>query len=643
MALPNMAMIPSGYKPTKLYSVLPTPENGSEVIVNGDFAADSDWTKAAAWTISGGSANTDGTINSAITQSNVTTIGKQYKYSFDVLNSSVGDVRGRFRNDGVTVLNFLSEGTYSGYFVGTGTLIDITTLSTNTATFSIDNVSVQEVITADADFTVTRASSATRVNEQGLIETPEFILSDDKVTNGDFGNGATDWTVNNNASPSTNITNGALNIVTTTGFASVTQSNVMTVGKQYKVTLDVVATNGRQLALDTTSSIILDSSTVGKKVVYFTTDSTQLYIKRINNDTDVTIDNISVVEVERENIPRLDYTDGGCPVLLTEPQSTNLITDSQDLASLGVAGNAVVTSNAITSPSGLLDADEITFDGTLYGRVESSILATIGQPYTISLYLKNKDLSDTTQVWIGFSQTNVGQFVTITNEWRRYYVTINADGSNEYPRVQFTGTGSLYAWGFQVEQLSYATSYIPTYGQTASRASESVSNAGNANTYNDSEGVLFFEGSFSDWNVGGEYQLSISDGTGNNRIMIFPSSQTNVGIRFNANSVQLVNQALAVTDISVVSKLAVAWGGGNYKLYQNGVEIYTQAIADTPTGLSKLNLGSVDGSAELYGKTSQVQVFNTALSDFELGLLTSQDTNYDSYEAMRLALNYNIQ
>ena len=69
MALPNMAMIPSGYKPTKLYSVLPTETYGSELVTNGSFATDSDWTKETGWTISGGTANfSGGTGNRSIYQ-----------------------------------------------------------------------------------------------------------------------------------------------------------------------------------------------------------------------------------------------------------------------------------------------------------------------------------------------------------------------------------------------------------------------------------------------------------------------------------------------------------------------------------------------------------------------------------------------
>ena len=119
---------------------------GDELVTNGDFATDSDWTKGSGWSISGGSANTDGTPSSEIRQNNVTIVGKQYKYSFTISNSGGGVFSARFRNKstGVPILNFSSEGTYSGTFTSNGTFIDFVTLSNNTASFSIDNVSVKE-------------------------------------------------------------------------------------------------------------------------------------------------------------------------------------------------------------------------------------------------------------------------------------------------------------------------------------------------------------------------------------------------------------------------------------------------------------------------------------------------------------------
>jgi len=117
--------------------------NQPELVTNGDFATDSDWTKQTGWTISGGKANSDGTINQSLSQSNVFTIGKSYKISFSI-SDVTGSLNARiWMATGGAKIETTSEGNYTTSWLADGTDLYITTLSTNTATYSIDNVSVQ--------------------------------------------------------------------------------------------------------------------------------------------------------------------------------------------------------------------------------------------------------------------------------------------------------------------------------------------------------------------------------------------------------------------------------------------------------------------------------------------------------------------
>ena len=79
----SLWMTPSGAKDGKLFSELPVPVYGPELVTNGDFATDSDWTKGAGWTISNGEATNDGTIN-AIYQSSSIEAGKKYICKIDI-------------------------------------------------------------------------------------------------------------------------------------------------------------------------------------------------------------------------------------------------------------------------------------------------------------------------------------------------------------------------------------------------------------------------------------------------------------------------------------------------------------------------------------------------------------------------------
>ena len=161
--------------------------------------------------------------------------------------------------------------------------------------------------------------------------------------------------------------------------------------------------------------------------------------------------------------------------------------------------------------------------------------------------------------------------------------------------------------------------------------------SGNSEVFNGSQGVLFADINFLENNVSANNQVSLSDGSGNNRVMIYPFSNTQLGIRFNANSSQLVSQTLDVQILSNYSKLSIKWGNGNYSLYQNGFEIYSQSIADTPINLSKINFSSVTETSPFYGKTKEIAYYDEILTDLELETLTS----YRSLNEMVTELNLN--
>ena len=117
---------------------------GSELIVNGDFATDSDWIKGTGWTISGGKASCDGS-NSALDQFSITTIGKTYKVDITVTDMTTASVNVRLGTGSSDIIGSItSNGTYTFY----GTVASNTAFRIrSSAGFdgSVDNVSVKEV------------------------------------------------------------------------------------------------------------------------------------------------------------------------------------------------------------------------------------------------------------------------------------------------------------------------------------------------------------------------------------------------------------------------------------------------------------------------------------------------------------------
>ena len=162
--------------------------------------------------------------------------------------------------------------------------------------------------TIASDFTFTRNSFATRVNEFGLIETVTDLgndlvengnfeeLGSELVTNGDFENGSTDWTEAANWS----IADGK---ATSNGSGgNLQQGNVLTANEinTYLVTFDIVEYNSGNVRPNIHGSVSGTSrSAVGTYSEYITgisSANTSLFM--ISSSFDGSIDNVSVKQVD---------------------------------------------------------------------------------------------------------------------------------------------------------------------------------------------------------------------------------------------------------------------------------------------------------------------------------------------------------
>ena len=464
------------------------------------------------------------------------------------------------------------------------------------------------------EFDFSRGTSATYVAKDGLIKTAG--IQPNIVTNGDFATDS-DWTKGSGWSIS-----GGKAVGSATG-ASLYQADGAnyTSGKLYKITFEVsdyVSGSVRPEITNVAGSYV---SSNGVFVQYITATSSPIGAELKGSTFTGSVDNITVQEIQTDT-PRIDFTNDTKGHLLLEPSRTNLFPYSEDFSTWNNNNNAVVTDNFTISPDGTQTASKFTFDGTTNGNVQKPSTVTDSTQYTFSIWLKNDNLADTTQVWLAFRTSSKGQYITVTNEWQRFTITQTASGTTEFPRVQTSEIGSLFAWGAQFEEGGYATSYIPTTGATSTRNADVSNNSGSAQDFNDSEGVLYAEiAALADDFT--SRVLSISNGSTNERVQIAYQNVSNRIKAFIIGGGTSTSLIANLTDITDFVKVALKYKSGDYALWVGGIEVQTKTSAFTPTGLSELAFDSGSGGNDFYGKVRNLQVFTEALTDAELQELTS--------------------
>ena len=170
MATPSLAMIPSAYADSKLYSVLPNNGDGdftfnrdssatrigqngliqevgyfgNDLVSNGDFSNGStDWGLGSNWSVANGKASCDGSASNSMSQASTVGIASTtFKVSYDVLSISQGSIR--ITLGGVAGASASQTGSYSDFITATST-DRLRIFADSSAIASIDNIIVQQV------------------------------------------------------------------------------------------------------------------------------------------------------------------------------------------------------------------------------------------------------------------------------------------------------------------------------------------------------------------------------------------------------------------------------------------------------------------------------------------------------------------
>jgi len=550
-------------------------ELGAEESINGNFETDSDWIKESGWTISGGTANRTNTGTFTALQQNILTSGKTYKVTFTIDSITSGKVYGIRLGSNYILRDESTTGTYTGYGTANGSTLSI--MGNQTFSGSIDNVSVKQVDPND------------------------------------------NWGKNN-----ANISNGYFEmLIDGAGTASITQ-NILTIGRNYILKFEILEyTSGLVGVSSAVSGVGFYPNAVGSFTLNFV--AAQSILSLVGTEFGFKIDNISIIEVIQSDIPRIDYTNG-CGELLLEPASTNLVTYSEDFSQWTFGGGITVESGYL-APDGSNSAYRVSGSG---GALSFAASAT--QTQTRTIYAKT--VSGTGQAHLCSYFGNTNNLFTITDQWQRFEVngTTTPTGSATFYGVDFRGSTNLseiIVWGAQLEDLTYATSYIPTTsGSTVTRAAETLNNAGNSDLINSTEGTLYLETKgLVDIPQASRYiSLSKNGETSFNNSLVI-QQRNNGFLRIYANDTGTVDIQFNVNvDFTQNHKIAVVYKLNGYKLFIDGV---AQNLFGTPTqavfsGLDNLSFDLRGSSSSAWtGNIKCVAVFKEALSDTELASLTT--------------------
>ena len=332
----------------------------------------------------------------------------------------------------------------------------------------------------------------------------------------------------------------------------------------------------------------------------------------------------------RLNIPRLDYSNGTCPSLLVEPQRTNVLTYSEQLNDSSWNNSGAVTANAVISPSGILNADRVT--GILY----KFISITNGTAYTLSFYAKKNtsttfvmrlDVPSINNYTYDFDAQTASSGATIEsvgNGW--FYCTASVTATSTQTGVFYVNVtnADLYLWGMQLEAGSYATSYIPTTSASVTRNADVISKTGISSLIGQTEGVIFYDFILS--TTGVDFTLanlySSSNANSYSLFYINPSNQIGVSMTNNGSTeCEIIVPTLALGR----HRIAFAYKQNDFVVYVDGVQIGTDTNGTIPT-MDSLNLIGFNLAPSAYRQEVNIYaaaLWPTRLTNTQLAQLTT--------------------
>jgi hypothetical protein len=603
-----------------------------------------DWILGTGWTIEANQLVRAVAVSGSYAQTSydLGVIGRLYKISINVTEVLSGTLYVYGGLGGTPALTITSAGVYTINHIWASDQ-PLGVFCSNSFVGKVSNISVIEI---------TDDTNLPRINYEGFSY--QDSLGSELVSNGDFSDGLNGWSAH--VGSTLELENGMAKVTTvgSQGFIKRTDLSIET-GKTYFCKAYITNGLSPQWYINSVNNPVnlslISENTYGGYVTT-TGNNSYFYIRGNGTSGEVSyIDNVSVKEVLGQEV----VPDSGCGSWLFEPQSTNLVTYSEDFSQSGwvKTGNTTISATNIISPSGQNNATNITGLNGSGGndlRFFPSGFNSANKTLSFSVYLKG---SGTLRIQLsnGVDQS-FPIIINLSSTWERYSLTSTFNSTNTQTEFHCNiddsgGNATSYdVWGAQLEQLSYPTSYIPTNGSTVTRLKDAAFGSGNSDLINSTEGVLYFEGSALTNETDVNKTIGISNVSSSNRVQLTlhgtPSRISFYGTSSEGFALSYSNFSYNKTE---PLKIAVKWKIGDVGIFINGIKVYTGTPANTflSNTLNTLSFADYNNvGSPFYGKTKCLAVFKEALTDEELECLTTDETSYSSFTALALANNYTI-
>jgi hypothetical protein len=486
------------------------------------------------------------------------------------------------------------------------------------------------------DLSVTRATTATRVNSAGLVEVVprNLVTYSNTFSNSDWVK--SDVTFTSGQEDPFGGTNGWRYLTTNASNGYVFQDGITINGQQMTLSFWVKSNTGSNQTFRMTansgsqSSPTLTANSTWQRVTWsFTSSNGGSNVLIAYNGTSILDLLIYGFQAEssatatdyyptttRLNIPRLDYTNGSCPSILVEPQRTNLVTYSNDFSnSSWVKDGVTLTPNFGVSPDGTQNSTKVTFsaDTQIY-----KLIGTQTNPVT-SIYIKG--INGETIKFFN-NQTNSYVTKTLNGTWQRI-VDITSGSAFSYLGIGTYGGVTarvVEIWGAQFELGAYPTSYIPTTSASVTRNADVISKTGISSLIGQTEGTMFWEFT-NPIATGTNDYFNLSDGSADNWILVGIDSS---GFIFYINAGG-VNQVYITSPLTVgTHKIAMSYKNNDVVCYVNGTQVGTDTNVTIPaTSKINLSMANMADAKTIPNYTKLAAIWKTKLTNDQLATLTT--------------------